>query len=310
MAYRRRLYFEKKNPPGSPQDRSRPGWEGPHGIVQAAATVTSRSHSSVPKVEVVKRVRVSPPVAPRVETSVNSANVMDENSVPICVLSHDIFKIQVELQTTESNPKSVLTEACLYTGAGCVLIREDAVSKGTSIIELQENSRLTTAKGETLSVLGTCEFFMMIAGETAEKTTEFIVVSQLVVPVLFGTPWISDYVIRIEPRIREVHIYIQPDHDLHVPLLESSKPSLVFVASPCVLPPFTETLLSVQTDRSAVSLIRAPRHRHDVTAQVKNGFIDLPAAGSKFDCWVANFSCRPVVLKFGQVVGVSEAEIV
>jgi hypothetical protein len=184
-----------------------------------AAAVYSRSHSSVPKVEVGKRVGVSPPVAPRVETSVNSANIMEENSVPICVLSHEIFKIQVELQTTESNPKSVLTEACLDTGSGCVLIREDAVPKGTSIIELQETPHLTTAKRETLSVLGTCELFVKIAGETAEKTTEFIVVSQLVVPVLFGTPCISDYVIRIEPRIRDVHISLQPDQNLHVPLI-------------------------------------------------------------------------------------------
>jgi hypothetical protein len=235
---------------------------------------------------------------------------MEENSVPICGLSHDIFNIQVELRTTEYNLKSVLAEACLDTGAGCVLIREDAVSKGTSIIELQETMRLTTAKGETIFVLGTCELFVNIAGETAAKTTEFIVVSQLVVPVLFGTPWILDYFTRIEPRIREVHISLQPDQDLHVLLLESSKPSLVRVASPCVLPPFTETLLSVHTDRSGVSLIRAPRHRQDVTAQVKNGLIEIPAPGSKFDCWVANFSSLPVALKSGQVVGVSETQIV
>jgi hypothetical protein len=82
-----------------------------------------------------------------VETSVNSACVVEEDSVPICVLSHDIVKIQVELRSTESNKKSVLTEACLDTGAGCVLIREDAVPKGTRIIKLQETPRLTTAKG-------------------------------------------------------------------------------------------------------------------------------------------------------------------
>jgi hypothetical protein len=111
------------------------------------------------------------------------------------------------------------------------------VPKGTSIIELQENPRLTTAKGETLSVLGTLELFVKIAGETASKTTEFIVVSQLAVHVFFGTPWISDYVIRIEPRIREVHIALQPDRDIHVPLLESSKPSLSFAWPPLVYVP-------------------------------------------------------------------------
>jgi hypothetical protein len=68
--------------------------------------------------------------------------------------------------------------------------------------------------------------------------------------------------------------------------------------------------LSVHTDRSGVSLIRDSRHRHGVTAQLKNGSIELPAPGSKFDCWVANFSSRPVVLKSGQVVGVAEAQIV
>ena len=182
--------------------------------------------------------------------------------------------------------------------------------KGTRIVALQETPRLTTAKGETLSALGTCDLFVNILGETSEKTTEFIVVSQLVVSVLSGTPWISDYVVRIEHRIREVHIALQPDRDLRVPLLESSKPSLIRVASPCVLPPFTETLLSVQTDRSGVSLIRAPRHRHDITAQVKNGLIELPDPGSKFNCWVANFSSRPVALNSGQVVGVAETQVV
>jgi Reverse transcriptase (RNA-dependent DNA polymerase) len=127
---------------------------------------------------------------------------------------------------------------------------------------------------------------------------------------LFGTPWISDYVIRIEPRIREVHIALQTDRDIYVPLLESSKPSLVRVASPCVLHPFTETLLSVHTDRSGVSRIRAPQHRHDVTAQLKNGLIELLSPGSKFDCWVANFSSRPVALKSGQVVWVADAQMV
>jgi hypothetical protein len=60
-----------------------------------AAAVSSRSHFSVLKVAVGKRVRVSPKLAPRVETSVNSANVMEENSIAIFVLSHDIFNIQV-----------------------------------------------------------------------------------------------------------------------------------------------------------------------------------------------------------------------
>jgi hypothetical protein len=41
------------------------------------------------------------------------------------------------------------------------------VPKGTCIIELQETPRLTTAKGETLSVLGTYELFVKIAGETS-----------------------------------------------------------------------------------------------------------------------------------------------
>jgi hypothetical protein len=37
-------------------------------------------------------------------------------------------------------------------------------------------------------VLGTCELFMNIAGEPAAKTTEFIVVSQLVFPFCLGPP--------------------------------------------------------------------------------------------------------------------------
>jgi hypothetical protein len=103
----------------------------------------------------------------------------------------------------------VLTEACLDTGAGCVLIRENAVPKGTPIHPLEETPRLTTAQGEALTVLGCCKLLVKIAGEVATNATEFIVVSQLVVPVLLGTPWILDHVVRIEPRIR-VYRYSAP----------------------------------------------------------------------------------------------------
>jgi hypothetical protein len=59
-----------------------------------------------------------------------------------------------------------------------------------------------------------------------------------------------DQVLRIEPRTREVHLSMMPNKDLHVPLLELSKPSFVRVVSPCMLPAFTETLVEVRTDRS------------------------------------------------------------
>jgi hypothetical protein len=100
-----------------------------------------------------------------------------------------------------------------------------------------------------------------------------------------------------------------PNKDLHVPLLELSKPSVVRVVSPCMLPAFTETLVEVRTDRSGVSVVRAPRHRRDVVFQVKNGLIDLPAAGKTFHCWLAKFSDQAISLSVGQVVGVSEAHI-
>ena len=64
-----------------------------------------------------KRAEVSPAVAPRVETFVHSAEVVNEDTVPICVLAHDIYKIQVKLVSFVSSPRSVIAEACLDTGA-------------------------------------------------------------------------------------------------------------------------------------------------------------------------------------------------
>jgi hypothetical protein len=57
-------------------------------------------------------------------------------------------------------------------------------------------------------------------------------------------------------------------------------------------------------------VVRAPCHLRDVVVQVKNGLIDLPAAGKTFHCWLANFSDKAISLSVGQVVGVAEAHIV
>ena len=75
-----------------------------------------------------------------------------------------------------------------------------------------------------MTVFGTSRLYLSAGGQNAADATELFVVSvsNLVVPVLLGTPWIMNHVTRIEPRTHVVLLYMVHDEDISVPLLEVS----------------------------------------------------------------------------------------
>jgi pyruvate/2-oxoglutarate dehydrogenase complex dihydrolipoamide acyltransferase (E2) component len=104
----------------------------------------------------------------------------------------------------------------------------------------------------------------MAAGENFETPVNFLVVSELVVPALLGTPWINSNVLRIEPRTKEVVLATSSDVPVTVPLEESLGNTVVRVAQSISVPAFSETIVPVRTNRSGLSLIRpAYRSSHD-----------------------------------------------
>jgi hypothetical protein len=146
----------------------------------------------------------------------------------------------------------------------------------------------------------------MAGGNVFQESVQFLVVSDLVVPASLGTPWINSNVLRIEPRTKEIVLETSAERHITIPLVESSGNSVVRVAQAVSVPSFSETFVSVRTNRTGLSMVRpAYRGSHDY-AHAKNGIIELPPVGETFDCLVANFSDKPLTLRKNQVVGVAE----
>ena len=80
----------------------------------------------------------------------------------------------------------------------------------------------------------------------------------------------------------------------------------VRVSSPQILPPFSETWVSCNSQASGLSLIR-PSRRRDRLIQVKNGVKSLPPHRETFLCLVSNFSDTPKEIVQGQVIGDAES---
>jgi Reverse transcriptase (RNA-dependent DNA polymerase) len=242
-----------------------------------------------------------------VETSVHSSCSVDtaEDSDPICVLGSPIYKLSVQLFSNASTTKSSIVEACLDTGGGCNLIRQGALPSSTIVHPLKKAPNVAAAQGQKLSVHGVCHLHLQVGDQKTFEPVEFLVVDDLVVPLLLGTPWIDNHVVHIEPRTREVLLEFPGQSPSRVPLTQSHTSAALRVATPRCLPAFAETLVEVRTNRSGLSLLRPSRQRPGYV-QVKNGIADLPVAGAKFFCWVGNFSDHPIYLRKGQIIGEAE----
>jgi hypothetical protein len=137
----------------------------------------------------------------------------------------------------------------------------------------------------------------MAGGSVFHEPVTFLVVSDLVVPALLGTSWINSIVLKIEPRTKEIVFQTSDNQELTVPLVDSSGNAVVRVAQAVPVPSFSETFVSVRTNRTGLYMIR-PAHRgsHDY-AHPKNRIIELPPVGETFDCLFANFSDKPLSLR-------------
>jgi hypothetical protein len=211
----------------------------------------------------------------------------------------------VEVFSNDSKTQSSHLEACLDTGGGCNLVRKGSLPPYTTVNPLKKVPKIAAAQGQKLSINGVCHLHLQVGDQTTSEAVEFLVVDDLVVPLLLGTPWIDTHVVQIEPRTHEVLLEFPGSSPSRVPLIQSRKSSAIRVAFPRCLPAFSETLVEAHSNCSGLSVIRPSRQRTGFV-QVKNGVSDLPVAGKTFSCWVANFSHHPIYLRKEQVLGVAE----
>jgi hypothetical protein len=163
-----------------------------------------------------------------------------------------------------------MVEACLVTGGGCDIVHQVALHSSTIVSPLNNVPKISAAQGQKLSILGVFHLILQIGDQKTSEHVELLVLDDLVVPLLLGTPGIDAHVVQIEPRTREVLLQFSGLSPRRVPLLESHTSTAIRVATPRCLPAFAETLVEVRTNRSGLSLIRPSPQRLGY-AQVKNG---------------------------------------
>jgi hypothetical protein len=122
----------------------------------------------------------------------------------VSVSSGVIHKIRIELLSNIACSQKTVMDVGLDTCGGCNLIRKNSLPPGATMYPLSNPPHVHDAQGKKLEILGVSTLLLKAGGEKFEEPVDFLVVSELVVPALLGTPWINFNVLRIEPRAKEV----------------------------------------------------------------------------------------------------------
>jgi transposase InsO family protein len=226
------------------------------------------------------------------------------------VLSGNIYKVRLGLSSNANCLQKLILDIGLDTCGGCNLIRNDLLPPASTVHPLSNPPKIQAAQGKSLDIIGVASLILEVGDMSLKDPVHFLVVTDLVVPALLGTPWINEHVERIEPRTKEVVLDVGDSQEVCIPIVDTSQNSVVRVAHAVTIPAFSETYVTACTNRSGLSLIR-PTYRgaHDYV-HAKNGVLELPLAGKQFECLVANFSNRPLTLRKNQVIGVSEGHTI
>jgi hypothetical protein len=100
-------------------------------------------------------------------------------------------------------------------------VHQGALPSSTIFNPLNNVPKISAAQGQKLPILGVCHLFLQIRDQKTSEPVELLVVDDLVVPLLLGTPWIDTHVFQIEPRTREVLLQFPGFSPRRVPQLGS-----------------------------------------------------------------------------------------
>ena len=174
--------------------------------------------------------------------------------------------------------------AALDTCGGCNLIRRNQIPPGIAIQPLSRPTKIAAAQGQDLHALGEVRLQIRVGTIKVVTEAEFLVVEQLVVPVLLGTPCTDRNVFGIDPKDRRVDLQFDPDGDsFSTPLFSSYKrnETAILVVSSRPIPAFTEAWVECRTNRTGPAVL-CPNRVRDRLVQAKNGVLELPPCGKMF----------------------------
>ena len=209
----------------------------------------------------------------------------------------------------------------LDTGAGSSFIRRSDLPPNADkrIVKLDAKMRVRDANNRLLPIVGKVALFVRL-GSRLERIT-FYVSDRLAAPVILGCDFCDTHVEAIRPRRRVVEL----DDGTTVPIVRrpqkrsAKAPPLpeeqqyvpppgrastkITAVTPTLLPPESQTWVSVKTDRHGLILVEPAEKLYDNHSCAPTNGVAQVEAGKPFRILVANFSQHPFRLKTGQVVG-------
>jgi hypothetical protein len=103
----------------------------------------------------------------------------------------EIYKIRLVIRSHVACLQTLVLDVGLDTCGGCNLIRNDSLPPGSTISSISNPPTIQAAQGEAVKVLGVVSLVLEVSGTGLADAVNFLVVSNLVVPALLGTPWIN-----------------------------------------------------------------------------------------------------------------------
>jgi hypothetical protein len=228
-----------------------------------------------------------------------------DDLTPIAVMTGNIYELFVTFSASPEARHTNTAKVGLDTCAGCNLIRRNQLPHGAEIRTKSDVNRIQSAQGQNITMVGEVTLTMKVAGSSDLMEVDFVVVEELVVPALLGTPWINRYIWSIDPPQRSVLIQIDKAKEPFRARLSSAPIRLghpIRVSREQTLPPFSETWVNCNSNAKGLSLLH-PSRRRDRMIQVKNGIKSLPHDRDTFSCLVASFSDHPRMFSRRQVIG-------
>jgi hypothetical protein len=144
---------------------------------------------------------------------------------------------------------------------------------------------------------------------------DLFVADELVVPVVFGNPFLTSYCPSIRPKAKLVTFEVPAGDSTRAIEVEYSCPDsrVVRSAEKITIPPFSEAYIRLRTDPSnGFATIRpacpAKAAQQGRPVMVRNGLVCIGGRGHRgvFYAIIGNFSSEPCHLTKGRIVGVAD----
>jgi hypothetical protein len=127
------------------------------------------------------------------------------------VIKGELYKIEVGISPIGEGGQRIYYDVALDTCAGCNILRFNQLPHGAVIRPLNSPPIVSAVQGQPVEVTGGATLRIHLPSIKRWIETDFLIVHQLVVPAVLGTPWIDRYVVSIFPKKKYLLLQIQED---------------------------------------------------------------------------------------------------